>query len=82
MLAAGEIGDVEGGDELIEKGGKLLKTRKLSKGLKSSKSGNLKGKKLAKSQKPSKSRNSPNFDAKETSTSFLIFEVRAAFNCL
>ena len=76
MLAANEVGGVKGSDELIEKYGKLLKTRKLSK------SGNLKGKKLAKSKKPSKSGNSPNFDAKEAGPSFLTPEARSAFNRL
>ena len=58
------------------------KSRKLSKGLKLSKSGNSKGKKLAKSKKPSKSGNSPYFNTKEAGPSFLIFEARAAFNRL
>ena len=51
QLANNEISGVEGDNELIEKCGELLKTRKLSKGLKLSKSRNSKGKKLAKSKK-------------------------------
>ena len=47
MLAANEVGDVESGDELIGKCGKLSKTRKTSKGQKLSTSGNSKGKKSA-----------------------------------
>ena len=58
------------------------KSEKLSKGLKLSKSGNLKDKKLAKSKKPSKSGNSPNFNAKKVGSSFLTPETRAAFNHL
>ena len=76
MLAANEVGGVKGSDELIEKYGKLLKTRKLSK------SGNLKGKKLAKSKKPSKSGNSPNFNATEAGPSFLTPKAKIAFNRL
>ena len=76
VLAADEVGDVGGGDESIEKCGKLSKTEKLSK------SGNLKGKKLAKSKKPPKSGNSPNFNATETGLSFLTLKARAAFNRL
>ena len=82
VLAANEVGGFEGGDKLIEKCRKSLKTGKLLKDLKLSKSGNLKGKKLAKFKKPSKSENSSNFNAKETSPNFLIPEARAAFNRL
>ena len=82
VLAANEIGGVEGSDELIEKGGKLLKTEKLSKGLKLSKSGNSKGTKSAKSKKLLKSRNSSNFDTKKVGPSFLTFKARVAFNHL
>ena len=67
---------VGGGEELAKKSGKL------SKGLKLSKLGNLKGKNLAKSKKLSKSGNSPNFDAKEAGPSFLTPKARAAFNHL
>ena len=51
VLATDEVGVVKGGDESIEKCGKLLKTRELSNNLKLSKSGNSKGKKSAKSKK-------------------------------
>ena len=43
VLTANEISGIKGDDELIQKSGKLLKTKKLSKSL------NLKGKKLFKS---------------------------------
>ena len=65
-----------GGSELAKK------SRKLSKGQKSSKSGNSKGKKLAKSKKPSKSENSPNFNAKKAGPNFLTPKAKAAFNRL
>ena len=65
----------------------MLKTRKLSKSLKLSKLKNLKDKILSKSQtltklreKLSKSENSPNFDAKKNSPSFLAFDTKIAFN--
>ena len=69
--------DIGGGSEKVTK-----KLRKSSKGLKLSKSRNLKGKKLAKSKKPSKSGNSPNFDTKKADSSFLTSKARAAFNRL
>ena len=65
-----------GGIELAKKSGKL------SKGLKSSKSGNLKRKNLTKSKKLSKSGNLPNFDAKKAGPSFLTPKPKAAFNRL
>ena len=71
ILAADEIGDVEGGDKLIEKCRKLSKIRKLSKSQKSAKLG----------KKLSKSGNLPNFDAKENKPSFLTSNARMAFNC-
>ena len=89
MLVANKVGGVEGDDKLIEKYGKLSKTRKLSKGLKSSKLRNLKSEKLSKFQKSaklkrklSKSGNSPIFDAKKNRPSFLTPKVRAVFNRL
>ena len=68
---------VDGGSEKLVK-----KSRKLSKGLKLSKSGNSKSKKLAKSKKPTKSRNSPNSNAKKAGPSFLTPKARVAFNRL
>ena len=82
VLFANKAGRIEGGDESIEKGGKLLKTRKLLKSLKLSKLRNSKGKKLAKSKKLSKSENSANFDTKKAGPSFLISKARGAFNQL
>ena len=71
-LAANKFDDVKGDNELIEKYRKLLKTGKLSK-----------SQKLAKSEKKmSKSRNLPNFDAKKNRPSFLIPDIKTAFNCL
>ena len=49
VLAIDEIGDIEGGDKLIEKYRKLSKTKKLSESLILFKSENLKDKKLSKS---------------------------------
>ena len=67
----------DGGNELAKKSGKL------SKGLKSPKSGNSKRKNLTKSGKNlSKSGNSPNFGATETGLSFLTPKARSAFNRL
>ena len=67
-----KVGGVEGGDELIEKYGKLLKIGKSSESLKLFKLKNLKGEKLSKSQKLAKSgkklskkENLPIFDAKK-----------------
>ena len=72
VLAANEIGDVKGGNELIEKYRKLLKTRKLSK-----------SQKLAKSRKKlSKSENSFNSDIKKNGPSFLTPDARITFNYL
>ena len=76
LLATNEVGGVEDDNKLIEKCGKLSKTRKLSK------FGNSKCKKLAKSKKLSKSANSPNFDAKKAGPSFLTPKTREAFNRL
>ena len=66
-----------GDDEELAK-----KSEKSSKGLKSSKLRNSKGKNLAKSKKSSKSGNSPDFNAKKASPSFLTPEARAVFNRL
>ena len=96
VLAANEINSIEGGDESIEKYGKLSiikkssksqkssKTRKLSKSQKLSKTGKLsKFQKLVKSRKELlKSKNLPNFNAKENKPSFLILDARTAFNHL
>ena len=82
VLTTNEDGGVESGDKLIEKGGKLLKTRKLLKDLKLFKSRNSKGKKSAKFKKPSKSRNLPKFNTKKASPSFLTSKARVAFNRL
>ena len=49
VFAADEIDGVEGGDESIEKCGKLSKTGKLSKSQKLSKSGKSKSEKTSKS---------------------------------
>ena len=76
MLTANEVDGVKGGDELIEKCGKLSKTGKLFK------SGNSKGKKSAKFKKQSKSENSPNFNTIEANPSFLTPKARATFNYL
>ena len=83
MHAANEVNDIEGGDKLIEKCGKLLKIRKLSK------LGKLKSEKMSKSQnsaksgkKLSKNRNSTNFDATEDGSKFLTLDARTTFNCL
>ena len=51
VFAAKKVGGVEDNNELIRKYKKLLKIRKLSKGLKLPKSRNSKGEKLYKSQK-------------------------------
>ena len=72
MLAANEIDDVEGDDELIEKYEKLSKTRNLFKFQKSAKS----------EKKISKSRNLSNFNAKKNRLSFLISNARTAFSHL
>ena len=94
VLAADKVDGVEGGDELIEKYGKLSKTGILSKSekLKSeklSKSGKSKSEKTSKSQnsaksrkKLSKSRNSTNFDTTEDGPKFLTLDARTAFNRL
>ena len=72
VLAANEIGNVESGDESIEKCRKSSKTGKLSKSQKSAKL----GKKLL------KSRNLPNFDAKKNESSFLTPDAWTVFNYL
>ena len=89
MLAANEVDGIEGGDESIEKCGKLSKTGKLSKSQKLSKSEKSKSKKTSKSQnlaklgkKLSKSGNSTNFNATEDEPKFLIPDAKTAFNCL
>ena len=77
MLIANKIGDIKNNNKLIEKCGKLSKTRKLSKSQKLSKS-----KKLAKSEKKLlKSGNLPYFNAKENKPSFLISKAKTTFNC-
>ena len=77
MLVANEVGDIEGGDESIEKCGKLSKIGKTSKIQKFTKS-----QKSAKSKKLSKRANSLNFDSKDSGPSFLTPKARAAFNRL
>ena len=72
ILAANEVGGVEDNDESIDKCEKLSKTRILSKSQKSA----LSEKKLSKSE------NLPNFDAKKNGSSFLISNVKTAFNYL
>ena len=72
LLAANQVNGVEGSDKLIEKCGKLSKTRKLSKFQKSAKS----------KKKLSKSETLPNFGTKKNGPSFLISNVRMAFNYL
>ena len=72
VLAINKIGNIKGGDELIEKCGKLSKTRKLSKFQKSAKS----------KKKLSKRRNLPNFNAKKNGPSFLTPNAKMAFNHL
>ena len=68
---------MEGNNKLIQRYGKLSKSR------------NLKNKKLSKFQKlaklekkSSKSENSPKFNTKKNGSSFLISKVRTAFNYL
>ena len=83
VFAADEVGGIEGGDESIEKCGKLSKTGKSSKFQKLSTSQKLKFQKSAKSrQKLSKSGNLPNFDVKENGPSFLTPDARTTFNHL
>ena len=78
VLAANEVGGVKGGDELIEKCGKLSKTEKLFKFRKL-----FKSQKSAKSKKElSKSGNLLNFNAKENGLSFLTPNTKMAFNHL
>ena len=72
MLATNKVGGVKGGDKLIEKCRKLLKTVKLSKSQKSAK---LK-------KKLSKSGNLSNFNPKKNRPSFLTPNARTAFNHL
>ena len=82
LLAANKVGGVKNGNEFIKKYGKLLKTRKTSKGQKLSKSRNSKGKKSAKSKKLSKCRNSPNFNIKKAGLSLLTSKAMVIFNRL
>ena len=94
MLAANEVDGVEGGDESIEKCGKLSKTRKWSKSeksksKKSSKSRKSKSEKTSKSQnlaksgkKLIKSGNLTNFNAMEDRPKFLTPDARTLFNRL
>ena len=88
VFAANEVDIIQGGGKKIKKSVEL-KTRKLSKNLKLSKSRNLKGEKLFTFQKSArsgkkllKSGNSSNFNAKKNEPSFLTPNARAAFNCL
>ena len=89
VLAANEVDGIEGGDELIEKCGKLSKIGKLSKSRKLSKSGKSKSEKTSKSRnlaksrkKSSKSGNSTNFNTTEDGPKFLTPDARTAFNHL
>ena len=83
VLAANEVGSIGGGGDGLSDGPKRVEPKTgRSESQKLSKSGNLEGKKSAKSKKPSKSRNSPNFDAKKTGSSFLTSDAREAFNHL
>ena len=72
MLATNMVDGVEGGNQSIEKCGKLSKTGKLFKSQKSAKS----------RKKLSKSGNLPNFDTKKNRPSFLTPDARTAFNHL
>ena len=89
VLAANKVDGVEGGDESIEKYGKLSKTRKLFKFRKLFKSKKSKSRKTSKSRnlaksgkKLSKNRNSTNFDATEDGPKFLTFDARTGSNRL
>ena len=83
VLVANETGDVEGSDELIEKCGKLLKTRKLSKSQKLSKIGNcLSLKNRLSQEKNCQKMGITNFNDKENGPSFLIPNTTMAFNYL
>ena len=83
MLAANKFSDIKGGDKLIEKYGKLSKTRKLFKSRNSKSEKLFKSQKLAKSEKKlSKSENLHNFNVKKNRSSFLTPKIRAAFNRL
>ena len=78
VFAVNKIDSVEGGDESIEKCGKLSITGKLSKSQKLSKF-----RKSVKSRKKlSKSENLPNFNAKKNGPSFLTPNARTTFNYL
>ena len=72
MLATDKIGNVEGGDKLIEKCRKLLKTGKLTKSQKSAKS----------RKKLSKIGNLSDFDVKKNELNFLTPDAKTAFNRL
>ena len=83
VLAANEVDGVEGGDESIEKCGKLSKTGKLSKSRKSKSKKTSKSRNSAKSgKKLSKSGNSTNFDAMEDVSKFPTPDARTTFNRL
>ena len=89
VLTTEELDGIEGGDESIEKCGKLLKTGKLSQSTKLSKSRKSKSKKTSKSQnsaksekKLSKSGNLTNFNAMKDKPKFLIPNATTAFNRL
>ena len=72
ILAANKVGGIKSRDELIEKYGKLSKTRKL-----------FKFQKLSKSEKKlSKSGNLLNFNAKKNGPSFLTPNAKTTFNFL
>ena len=82
-LTLEKVSDSEGSDgvgsvEIAKKSGKS-KSQKTTKSRKLSKSGKSKGEK---SKNPSKSGNSPNFDTKDSGSSFLTPEARSAFNHL
>ena len=88
-IAVNKIVSIKNVNELIEKSGKLLKTRKLLKSLKFFKLKNLKDNKLSKSQKSAKLRkkmskygNVPNFNTKKNESSFITPKARAVFNHL
>ena len=74
-----EVDDSKGGDAIGGDGVEFAKKSGKLKGQKLAKFQKLKGKK---SKKPSKDGNSPNFDATEARSSFLISDARTAFNRL
>ena len=89
VFITNKINNIEDGDKLIRKYGKLLKIGKLLNSLKLFKIKNLKSKKLFKSQKLAKLRKKLsksgklcNFNTRNNSLSFLISNIRIAFNYL